>query len=191
MARLYEALRSGFLSIESTQGLKACDQLANEYEQLQHALTRRSDSDPLSLSHLPILAGETYRRGLDVLSDALELMRAANTTETESLQSEISEFEREIESDEVGESEMERGIKEDSLGSHRQLLEMLDQLRLRADQLLLQAGRCGAALHHTRIELAAVRTDNSQTRTELVIGALERTIHRAKEVQEELRRIGY
>ncbi len=188
MLELYEDLRSGFLSINSTKGLEACGQLADEYGQLAPALSRRSDSDPLSISHLPILAGETYRRGLELLSDALELMKAANIPERQRLQSEISELERDSEAFKGAQSHAERlRIKEDTLASHRQLLETLDKLQLHADQLLFQAGRCQAALHHTRIELTAVRTGSSHTRADSVIEALERTISRAKEVQEELR----
>ena len=192
VTQLYEALRSGFMSIGSSEGLKACDHLAGEYEQLQPVLTHRSDNDPLSISHLPALAGETYRRGLNVLSDALELMKTVNTPERDRLQSEIAELERDVEASKEDEGQAERlRIREDTLASHRRLLEMLDQLRLRADQLLYQVGRCEGALHHTRIELAAVRAGSSQTRVDSVIEAMERTIHQAKEVQEELKRIGY
>ena len=90
-------VRNGFTSVGSTQGLKACDQLADEYEQLQPVMAHRGEGDPLSISHLPILAGETYRRGLHVLSDALELLKAANTPERERLLSEMAELEPDVE----------------------------------------------------------------------------------------------
>ena len=192
VTQLYETLRSSFMSIGSTRGLKACDHLADEYELLQPALTHGSDNDPLSLSHLPALAWETYRRGLKVLSDAVELMNATNAPERERLLAEIAELKRDIDANKEDGSEAERlRIREETLSSNRQLVEMLGQLRFRVDQLLHQAGRCEAALHYTRFELAAVRAGSSQTRVDSVIDALERSIHQAKEVQEELKRFGY
>jgi hypothetical protein len=188
----HEALRAGYTSIGSTQGLNAFTALAGEYEQLQPALVLRRDTDPLSVSLVLPLATETYRQGLSVLSDALELMRAVDNPGRERLERETSELEREIEALKGDESQAERRVlKEDTLASHRQRLDMLDQLRLHIDQLLYQAGRCEASLHRTRLELAAIRTGSSETSVGSVIEALRGTIHQAKEVQDELRRLGY
>ncbi len=93
---------------------------------------------------------------------------------------------------EADESQAERlRIKEDTLASHRQRLGILEQLQLSVDQLLFQAGRCEASLHRTRIELAAIRIGSSETSVDSVTEALRRTIQQAKEVQDELRRLGY
>ena len=190
--RLLETLHSGFMSVGSAQGLKALGELAAEYQELASVLVRNSDADPLSITRLPILADETYRRGLSVLSDALELMKAADTSVRGRVQSEIAELEREIETSKGEATLAERSrLKEETLASHLQRLEMLDRLRLRVYQLLYQAFRCEAALQGTRIELAAVRTGSSQTSVDSVIDALERTMRQAQEVQEELKRIGY
>ena len=144
------------------------------------------------MSHLPALVEETYRRGLSVLEDALELMRAASTPGGERLEGEIAALEREIEKAKADEGQAERlKIKEATLASHRERLDMLDRLQLRVDQLLYQAHRCEASLHHTRVELAAIRTGGSEASVDSVVEALRGTIHQAKEVQEELRRLGY
>ena len=82
-------------------------------------------------------------------------------------------------------------IREDTLASHRQRLAMLDQLQLRAEQLLHLAGRCEASLHLTRIELAAIRAGSSENSIDSAVEALQETVRRAKEVQEELHRLGY
>ena len=192
VTRQCEALHSGFTNIGSTQGLKAIDRLADEYDQLQPVLTQSRDTDPLSIAHLPVLTGETYRRGLSVLSDALELMKTADSPGRERLLTEIADLEQEVRVTREDESQAEwLRVKEDTLTTHQHHMQMLDHLRLRADQLLYQAFRCEVALHHTRVELVAVRAGSSQTTVDSVIGALQRTIHQAKEVQEELTRMGY
>ena len=192
VGQLRDALQRGFSNVGSAEGLKALTQLVDEYEELQPALGHKRVTDLPSTSLVPSLAGETYRQGLNVLSDALELMRAARTPDRERLEREITGLEREVEALEADESQAERlRIKEDTLASHRQRLGILEQLQLSVDQLLFQAGRCEASLHRTRIELAAIRIGSSETSVDSVTEALRRTIQQAKEVQDELRRLGY
>ena len=192
LRQLHEALDDGFSRAGSAEGLKALSGLVGEYEHLQPALRRQRDTDPLSMSHVPGLADETYRQGLSVLSDAVELMNAAQTPGRERLEREIAEMEREIEASKVDENQAERlKIKSDTRASHQHRLDMLDQLGLRVDQLLYQAHRCEASLHGTRIELASIRTGSSETSVDSVIEALQGTIDQVKEVQKELKRLGY
>ncbi len=163
VAQRREALQAGFSSIRSAEGLKALTELVVEYEELQPTLGRQLDTDPFSLSLVPSLAVETYRQGLSVLSDALELMRAVHTPGRERLERELANMEGDIETLKLDESQAERlRLKEDTLASHRQRLDMLDQLQLRLERFLYQAGRCEASLHRTRIELAAIRTGSSE-----------------------------
>ncbi len=67
MERMRETLRAGFNRIDSEAGLKALTDLDHEYEQLQLVLSRQSETVSLSVSHIPGLAEETYREGLNVL----------------------------------------------------------------------------------------------------------------------------
>ena len=119
-------------------------------------------------------------------------MRAVHTPGRERLERELANMEGDIETLKLDESQAERlRLKEDTLASHRQRLDMLDQLQLRLERFLYQAGRCEASLHRTRIELAAIRTGSSEATIDSVTEALRRTIHQVKEVQDELRRLGY
>ena len=59
------------------------------------------------------------------------------------------------------------------------------------DALLYQAKRCEASLGKTRIELAALKVDASETGVSAVTEGLRVTIERAREVQEELKGMGY
>ena len=60
-----------------------------------------------------------------------------------------------------------------------------------ADKLLYQSDRCEASLHRTRIELAALTAESSETSVSAVTETFEKTINQAKEVREELKRLGY
>ena len=187
-----EALQAGFSSVDSEKGLMAFRGLVGGYEQLQPVLRHQRATDPHSMSYVPALAEESYRRGLSVLADALELMNAAPSSDRVRVESEIVDLEKEVDAAREGDDQAQwLRIKENRLASHRQHLDLLDQLRLRVDQLLFQAERCGASLHRTRIELAAIRTGNSERGIDSMIQALHGTINQVKEVQEELKRLGF
>ena len=77
------------------------------------------------------------------------------------------------------------------MASHKERLDMIKQQELRVDKLLYQCDRCEASLHRTRIELASLKTESSETSVSAVTETLQRTINQAKEVQEELKRLGF
>jgi hypothetical protein len=192
LEQIRDALQTGFSSINSTKGLEALNQLVHEFDQLRPVLDRRKDTDPLSLAHIGALAEQTYRQGLSVLQDAFMLTRVIRSANKEGLESEIRELEREIEALRDNETQAARiRIREETVTSHKERLEMIEQQLLREDELLQQADRCEAALARARIELAALKAESSATSVSAVNETLQSTIDRAKEVQEELRRLGY
>ena len=185
-------LESGLSGVGSDEGLTALNELVDEYGKLQPALERHTDSDPLSMARVPVLTEETYRLGLNLLSDALELLDAGQSTGREKLEKEVTELERAVHVARGDEEQPERlKIKEDTLAARRQFLDLLDQLQLRVEQLLFQVNRCEASLHRTRIELAGIRTGGSEASVDSVIVAFQGTLSQGKEVQEELKRLGY
>ena len=191
LALLREDLEGEFSAI-APEGLKALDGLVEEYEQLRTVLDRGIAAYSLSALRIPDLAADTYRRGLSILSDALELMKAASTPRREMLERDIGDLERQLEAPEGDESHGQRIVmKEDRLVSLKLRLSMVDQLQLRVDQLLFQVERCEATLHRTRMELVAIRTGSSESSVDSVVAALQGTIRHVKEVQEELKRLGY
>ena len=191
-SRLRESLQAGFSTISGTKGVTTLSGLVDEYERLHPALTPRDSDGPLNLSHVPGLAEETYRRGLSVLSDALDVMNAAEVSGRNGLEKRTAELENELESQTGSEQEVGRlAIVEASLASHKQRLHMLDRLDVRADELVFQAERCEASLHRARMELAAIKAGSSETSVNFVTEALQGTITQVKEVQIELRKLGY
>ena len=191
LGQLREALRTGFATISSAAGLKSLEELAYEYDQLRPVLDRRKETDPLSVAHVPLLAEETYRQGLSVLEDALELMRVTHSSNRERLEEDAAELEREIESLRGDETQAARlRIRESTVSSHRERLEMINRQQLRVDELLCQSDRCEASLARTRIEMVALKAGGSEVSVSAVIETLKRTINQAKEVQEELKGYG-
>jgi hypothetical protein len=191
LAQLQESLKNGFASIKSGEGLKALQELVYEFTQLQPILGRRRETDPLAVAHIPALAEETYRQGLSVLEDALDLVRSVDPPDMQRLGAEITELEKEIESLRRDPTQERRQkIREERLASHKERLEMMKQQQLRVDELLHQSDRCGASLHRTRMELAALKADSSEESVNAVTATLRLTINQAKGVQEELKRLG-
>jgi hypothetical protein len=186
-----ERLQIGFLDGNCPEGLNVVQALVHEYEQLQTILASRRMSDPLSIAHIPVLVEETHQLGLSVLGHALELVKTIQSPHNQRLRTEITNLENEILSIEEDDPQSARAqIKEQTLQSHKERLQLINRLELRVDELLHQANRCEATLHQTRIELAALKADSTETSISEVIQTLQNTILQAKEVQEEMKRLG-
>jgi hypothetical protein len=189
---LRKTLSAGFMSISSSEGLLVLDQLSSEYEQLKSALAQQRFTDALSVSVLPALAEETYRKGLGVLSDTLDLMNMVRTPGKEKLEKEMDQVEGEIKILENDRTQVDRlKFKEDVLASLEERLISVDRLKLWVDQLLHQARRCEATIHASRIELAKVRAGGTKSSLDSIIRVLEERIKQVKEVQDEINRLGY
>jgi len=192
LKQFQQAIRSGLSKIDSTEGLKAMKELIHEYEQLQHVLDKKKETDPLSIAHIPALAKEAYRQGLSVLADVLEVVQVIHSSGRANLEAEIAKLEREIGLLKGEQNHQAQAkIKQATVVSHLERLEMIKQQELRVDKLLYQCDRCEASLHRTRIELAALKTESSERSVTAATDTLQRTINQAKEVQEELRKLGY
>ena len=192
LKRLREDIQTGFSRVSSVEGLKALQELVHEYEQLQPVLERGKETAPMAVAHIPSLAEETYRQGLGVLAGTLELMREIHSPNNEKLKAETVRLDKEIESMTGDGTQAERlKMLEATLASHKGRLDLIEQQQLRVDGLLHQSDSCEASLHRVRIELAALKADSVDTRVDTVIDALQRTISQAKEVQEELKKLGY
>ena len=192
LQRLKDDIQTGFSRINSAEGLKALQELVHEYEQLQPVLDRGRETDPLAVAHIPALAEETYRQGLGVLVGCLDLMRELHSPNNVKLEAELVDLESQVGAMEKDDTQPERlSILKATVASHKERLGLIQQQSLRVDGLLHQSDSCEASLHRTRIELAALKADNVDTRVSSVTDALQSTINQAKEVQEELKKLGF
>ena len=190
--QLKETVQSGFSKINSAEGTKALKELIHEYKQLQHILNHKKETDSLSAAHIHALSKEAYRQGLSVLSDALEIDQVIHSSDAGRLAAEIAKFEREIKSLEEDRTQKAQvKIKQATIISHKERIEIIKEQELRLDKLLYQCDRCEASLHRTRLELAALKTESAETSVSAVTETLQQTISQAKDVQEELKKLGY
>lgn len=193
-SRMVTSLRTGFDDLGHTVGSRTVEYLANEYDRLQPSLNDTNGFDFVSRPQIEALTAETYSRGLSVLGDALALVEAIHTPGIDEIDREIAALETEIEAiaKEGADDQQERlAIKKNLLDSHRSRRNELRQAQVHIDELLFQSHRCELSLNHTRIELVGIKAGSRGSAVSSVTGALERTINRAREVQEELKNLGY
>ena len=187
-----EALEAEFSQINSSDGLSALQRLVYEYAQLQPLLDRKRATDSIAIVQIPLLAEETYRIGLGLLHDALEIMRAVHPSERLRLDAEVVELEKKIETLRTDKSQEERvKLMEATMSSHLERLDIMQKQRLRVEELLHLSGRCEASLNRTRMELAGLKTADSEISVQQATESLRKTIDQAKEVQEELKKLGF
>jgi hypothetical protein len=114
----------------------------------------------------------------------------ADGTQRRRLEAELVEIEDRLGLDAYSDDRA-RPRDEQRLRTHRQLLSRHDEARQRARDLVFEAERCTAALAEARIELASVRAGDTRDDVDAVVETLESTISRVRDVQDELRKLGY
>ncbi len=187
---LIVAVRTGFKNTNTTDGLNALTDLVHEYQKILQVVEYKKEIDPLALIHIPALVEETFLQGLSVLSDVLELSKIIHKPDIDNLEKKLKATENEIKSSRQhkAKSALLR-IKMARADSYKERLDMINQQVLRHDTLLYQCTSCEASLHKTRVELTALKTENSDTSINEVTETLRLTIKQAQEIQEELKRL--
>jgi hypothetical protein len=127
---------------------------------------------------------------MSALSDALELLEFADGPQRRRLEEELRDIQDRLERDSYSENR-ERTRDQQRRASRDQLLTRHAESRQRARDLIFEAERCTAALAEARIELASIRAGDTQVDVDAVVETLQETIRRVREVQDELRRLGY
>jgi hypothetical protein len=188
LKKVSDSLKDGFHAAGSAPGRQVLSQLNNEFEQWQRPNLRRGDSDPLSMMLVPQLVIETYRRGISALGDALALGAESADSDTGRLKLEARTLEEDLKGPLPPRVKTQ---KEALLASHRERLDGIAKLNEAQEKLFFQAELCEAALHKGRMEVVAMRSGSRHGNVDTVIQALQKTIEQVKEVQAEVRRLGY
>ena len=187
-----EALDAGFSEINSSEGLRAVQRLVYEYAQLQLILNRERATDSPASARISLAVEETYRAGLGLLHDLLDVMRTAHPSERRRLEDEVIELEKNIAL--LRSDKSQKGavaLMEANMNSRLERLELMQKQQLRIDELLHLAGRCEESLNLTRMELAGLKTADSEMSVKEATESLRKTIDQAKEVREELKKLGF
>ncbi|MCH9015293.1 MAG: hypothetical protein IH877_06355 [Gemmatimonadetes bacterium] len=146
----------------------------------------------MSLSHIPALADETYQQGLNVLSVGLQLSQAIHASNKQRLEHDIEDLEKEIQSLKRNGADERRGeIRVENVASHKDRLDLINNQQTKVDEVLYQCDQCEASLARTRIELASLQAGSLGSSVSSVTETLQKTINQAKDIQEELRRLGF
>lgn len=188
--RLKREVESGFRELNAHKGLEALEILLKEYHALSTLYQGDEEPNLVSAGDLSDLAEETLYQGLNVLIDAIEVCRVIQPEKR--LQEELVHIEEEIEilkSNDGSESLID--VRESSAATHRERLAEIGSLRVRLEKLMYQCERCEASLHKTRIELATLRNRSTEDGISMATKNLEKTIREAREVQIELKELGY
>ena len=120
------------------------------------------------------------------------ISRAIHLPDRPALEAEIERLRREVEAlRTTGDESAIAKMREETLMSRTELLAMIEQQHIRIDQLIHQADQCQSCLQRTRIELTALRAERSDTSASTVTETLRLTISQAREVSEEMKRLGY
>ena len=192
ISKLRSALKVGFADLGAEKGLSILNQLNQTFQGLQPVFERADATAAMTIERIPDLAEETYRQGLSILSDALELLAVTDEAAAERLSREIQQVEEDIESADRDESFPERlKLLEETLDSHRERLALVEKQGLTIEQLLHHAQTCETSLHRTRVELSALRVNPAKSSVREMTESLRETIVHAKDVQEEISRLGY
>ena len=127
-----------------------------------------------------------------MLDSVLEFLLTIDSSDKERLDVDIRSIESDIESMKLDGSQTARlEIRIARLADLRERFDRLEKQELRAEEFLLRAGLIEGSLNRTRLELASLRVDSAERGVSEVSEALQRTIDQAREVLEEMRKLGY
>ena len=151
--------------------------MANEFEQLQTVLRRWSGASLVSIGQIPTLAQETYRQGLSLLTNVLEMSLAVHESAQSELETRLAALEQEIQGLVGDGSQAKRlEIRRKRLASYKDQLQLVSRHGLHSEELLLRVNLSEAALNRTRIELASLKAESSEAGISSVNKSLRRTI---------------
>ena len=188
-----QRLEHGFERVTSDdgdEGARVLSGLGDEFDAMARLLERNQERPAVSLSSLlPNLTEETYRHGMSALSDALELLEFADGPQRRRLEGRAREIEDRLERGTHGD---ERAGRETSSARRPigQLLARHDAARQRRDHHVR-----GGAVHRSagrgphRAGVGASRRQQGRCRRRG--GDPADSIRRVRDVQDELRRLGY
>ncbi|MBI4233068.1 MAG: hypothetical protein HY686_01350 [Chloroflexi bacterium] len=189
--KLQRDLQIGFSQLSLQAGLKALGLLVEAYRLLQDVLEQKTGTEPLVVGMVPGLAEETMGEGLNILRRALGLAQSVHASRPSQMEQEIGELQGAIaELKTQGQQAELLEIRERQLASLEGKLRKIQQQQLGLERLLLACGDCELSLFDARIDLAALQANVSEATIGAVTERLRRAIGQARELQEELRRLG-
>ncbi len=183
-------LREAFAGLQFAKGLTSLEDAQAAYLQIRPLLETARGQPSISTSWMAGLVRQTYEQAVSVLTDALVIARVLAETDKDRIRASIHGTEEELQRVAEEVSEERAKALEAQLAASRELQRLVEEQESRLADLLYQCGRCTAALHRARIELAGLQADSSKDAVDTLTLELTATIDRAKKVQAELKHSG-
>jgi hypothetical protein len=165
-------------------GVKEAQDLSKAYHKLhQFLIEQQAGQENASIERFRVLAQETYRHGVVILRRALNLFRALQRVDVETLQQERAGW-IEQRPDEGAVDSLERNI-----GAHTKRLDRYHQRQEELHALIAQLNELETALETAHLEVADLVGQGSQAGffTSEAASHLERAVEAARRVEQRLR----
>jgi|AGTN01.1.fsa_nt_gi hypothetical protein len=169
------------------EGAKEVGELKTAYSNLTTYLKEQKKGD--SLDRFRLLAEDTFRQGVRVLEQALDIFKALSTVNTKTLNKEIKDWKREKELRADDESPASKAL-DTQIAAHEKRLELYDRSLERLAELIAQVNEIEAALETTHLEMVDLGSKDPTTLLSDDGGAanrLKRAVTAARKVEDRLR----
>ena len=186
-----EALGNRFAILKFGKGTSALLSLTSEYQKFERMLVRAKVSD-LVLTDVPDLAETTFRQGLNLLTIVVGLAEVVFSPDIANLKSEVEELELELDLlRKAANAESLVSIVEAKILSRNDRLSVIRDQALRIEKALYQCDRCQASIQRTRIEVSALIAESLNSGLVDTSQLLQKAMIEAKEIQDEVKKLGY
>jgi len=176
-----EALAQGWLATEHADGVQQVRELRQAYGQLRAFLEERLAQDRghgLQLRRLLVLAEDTFREGVAILRQGLNLVRALASVDRDGLERELATWQAE-----GGQS----STRITRIAAHEERLALCAEQEEAIERLLAESEILEAALQKTYLEAAKLESPEALFARGRTASELERAVEAARRVEDRLR----
>jgi|AGTN01.3.fsa_nt_gi hypothetical protein len=135
------------------EGAREAQDLTTVYQSLIAYLSGQAQNEA-SIDSFRVLADDTFKQGMQTLTQALATYKAIGTIDKRKLDSELRSWRSQL--DLMGEKAHGRATLEAQIGNNEQRLELLEESRSKLELLIAQVNEIETALQSTYLELVAL-----------------------------------
>jgi hypothetical protein len=181
-------LLDGFIRLGFKEGVKALQNLKNEYDNLKLIFDNNDMNNTLiNAERIKKLTDNLYSQGLDLLMPALDISQQLAVTNIDNLTDENKELEEELKK--CNKETLALIIKE-RLEKNTKSIGLVKKYRDRADELFGQVGLCKDSIREIRLELPELMSHKPKDELDKIMLELKTRVEFAQRVHEEYARQG-
>ena len=173
-------LQSGFTSLDYQRGLKNFNLLKTEHDNLLKIYVNNNAITSLvNVERIKKLTDSLYAQGLHFLSTTLDLTQQLIPTDINSIVSENSELENQLETC----GDVLKSIIKERIDKNKKVLLSLKSYKDKIDELLAQVGLCKDSIREIRLALPELMSHKSKDEYDKVVLELDTRINFAQRVK--------